>query len=140
MTWLTSLYQDKTYQGYVADVDNLRRERDDFKSKIRLKLRDLMTINLMEDVMLDKQGDAECVSDKHEKLLRRVTGNSSDVYWDVYSRAAQITFDMMLSLSVDIANLKVSLDLCKQRIKEAEQAKSEYSDKFHEKFIKEANK
>ena len=90
----------------------------------------MIMVVMMEDVMIDKQGDAECVSDKQDKVIRRVSGHSSEVYWEIYSHAGDMAFDMMLRKCVEVSNLKVSMDICQDRINEAQQALSDYIDRF----------
>jgi len=130
MSWYEALTVDAAYKGHHKDLRKLRDDLQSLKSQTRPKLRDLITLNMMEDVMIDKQGDAECVSDKQDKVIRRVTGHSSEVYWEMYSDAGNMAFDMMLRKCVEVSNLKVSMDICQDRINEAQQALSDYIDRF----------
>ena len=130
MSWYEALTVDAAYKGHLKDLRKLRDDLQSLKSQTRPKLRDLITLNMMEDVMIDKQGDAECVSDKQDKVIRRVTGHSSEAYWEMYSDAGNMAFDMMLRKCVEVSNLKVSMDICQDRINEAQQALSDYIDRF----------
>ena len=130
MSWYEALTVDATYKGHIKDLRKLRDDLQFLKSQTRPKLREIITLNMMEDVMIDKQGDAECVSDKQDKVMRRVTGQSSEFYWQIYSDAGNMAFDMMLRKCVEVSSLKVSMDICQDRINEGQQALSDYIDRF----------
>ena len=137
MSWYEALTVDADYIGHCADLKKLRKDLEFLKSQTRPKLHDLITLNMMEDVMMEKQGDAECVSDKQDKVVRRVTGQCSDVYWELYSHGGDLAFDMMLRKCVEVSNLKVSMDICKDRINEAQQALGDYIDRFRTNYKEE---
>ena len=137
--WFTALQQDKTYQGYAEDVLRLTKDKDLLKSQTRPKLRDLMSLDVMEDMLIDKMGHAETDAEE-DKVLERITGRDGETYWWRYSTAQDMIQDMMLRKCVEIANIKVSIDLCDERLKEAQHAMGEYTDKFRDNFNKEATK
>ena len=139
MSWFTALQQDKTYQGYCADVQRLHKDKDMLKSQTRPKLRDLMSLDVIEDMLIDKMGHAETNS-KEDKVLERITGRDGETYWWRYSSAQDMIQDMMLRKCVEIASIKESIDLCERSLKEAQYAMGEYTDKFHDNFNKEAAK
>lgn len=137
--WYELLQADKTYQGYCEDVQRLTKDKDLLKSQTRPKLRDLMSLDVMEDLLIDKLGHAE-TNDEEDKVLERITGRDGETYWWRYSTAHDMIQDMMLRKCVEIANIKVSIDLCDERLKEAQHAMGEYTDKFRDNFHKEAAK
>lgn len=138
-SWFTALQQDKTYQGYCADVQRLTKDQDLLKSQTRPKLRDLMSLDVIEDMLIDKMGHAETDAEE-DKVLERITGRDGETYWWRYSTAQDMIQDMMLRKCVEIASIKESIDLCEQSLKEAQHALGEYTDKFRDNFNKEATK
>ena len=134
--WYTELQKDKVYQGHCADVQRLTKDKDLLKSQTRPKLRDLMSLDVIEDILIDKMGHAETDADE-DKVLERITGRDGETYWWRYSTAQDMIQDMMLRKCVEIANIKVSIDLCDERLKEAQHALGEYTDKFRDNFNKE---
>ena len=139
MTWFTALQQDKVYQGHCADVQRLTKDKDLLMSQTRPKLRDLMSLDAIEDMLIDKMGHAETDAEE-DKVLERITGRDGETYWWRYSTAQDMIQDMMLRKCVEIANIKASIDLCDERLKEAQHALGEYTDKFRDNYNKEATK
>ena len=129
--WFTALQQDKTYQGYAEDVLRLTKDKDLLKSQTRPKLRDLMSLDVMEDMLIDKMGHAETDAEE-DKVLERITGRDGETYWWRYSTAQDMIQDMMLRKCVEIASIKESIDLCDRTLKEAQHALGEYTDKFRD--------
>ena len=139
MSWFTALQQDKTYQGYCEDVQRLVKNKETLMSQTRPKLRDLMSLDVMEDLLIDKMGHAE-TNDDEDKVLERITGRDGETYWWRYSTAHDMIQDMMLRKCVEIASIKESIDLNDRSLKEAQHAMGEYTDKFRDNFHKEAAK
>ena len=90
-----------------------------------------MSLDVIEDMLIDKMGHAETDAEE-DKVLERITGRDGETYWWRYSTAQDMIQDMMLRKCVEIANIKVSIDLCNDRLKEAQHALGEYTDKFRD--------
>lgn len=135
--WFELLQADKVYQGHSADVTRLSSDRELLKSQTRTKLRDLMSLDVMEDLLIEKMGHAETDEDE-DKILERITGRDGESYWWRFSSAQDMVFDMMMRKCVEIANIKASIDICDDRLEEARSALSEYTDKFRTNYNKEA--
>ena len=138
-SWFELLQADKVYQGHCADVQRLTRDKDLLMSQTRPKLRDLMSLDAIEDMLIDKMGHAETDAEE-DKVLERITGRDGETYWWRYSSAQDMIQDMMLRKCVEIASIKESIDLCERSLKEAQYAMGEYTDKFRDNFNKEAAK
>ena len=138
--WIDALNADKVYDAMREDFIKTNKDRDKLLSKIRPLIRDITTLDVMDDIMIRKMGDAETTNKAQDKTLEQITGVDGESWWWKYSHSTDLIRDMIIAKCVEVANIKATLDAVLEQRSALDAEMDDYRDKFRNKFNKEAAK